>query len=357
MPGTVIRFETNTMHKDSTNPIHLFLPLFGHADDGVRRQAGLILLGTFGMRALTYLRRSLEDSDRELQNQARKALDSIAEIIDIDLVVQPHRSMYVECLGGMRVYIDNHEIQPDEWMQSGGGRAGGRKVRDVFAYLVHCGRRGATRKDLAMMVWGAAERAGNLARTLSTLRQILVQAGGNDFTRRALLIEGDRCALSPEVYLADVQLFEQTFDLASKTEDIQGLNVAIPLYRQVLQLYGGSYMADVAWGTDWPQERRERLVSNFVIAAERLAEHAYTRRLDHECITFCRQALDVDATADDITTWLLRAYARLGMWTELERAFRRYLRVTKLDVQAKESQSDAAIRKYYELTKSRERNG
>ena len=66
------------MREGSANPVHLFLPLLTHVDEAVRRQACLILLGTFGMRALTYLRRSLEDPDRHLQHQARKALDTIA---------------------------------------------------------------------------------------------------------------------------------------------------------------------------------------------------------------------------------------------------------------------------------------
>jgi DNA-binding SARP family transcriptional activator len=342
----------STMRELSANPIHLFLPLLTHEDASVRRQAGIILLGIYGSRALTYLQLLLNNVDLSIQEHARAALDVLSDLIDVEVAAHLHRPMYIECLGGLRVYIDHREIQPQEWAQPTRSRAGSRRVRDVFAYLVHSGRRGASRAELTRMIWGDSKRSANLARTLTALRQTLVQAAGESFAAQALVIDGDRCALLPELYLTDVQLFEQTFDLASKTEDTHGLSIAVPLYQQLLQLYGGMYMADVAWGHDWPQERRDRLTSNFVIAAERLAEHAYTNQQPQQCIEFCTRALEADPTADDVTVWLLRAFAQLGMRTDLERAFRRYLRHTGIDLQSQEALTDSVVRTYHSLTKN-----
>ncbi len=309
----------STMRELSANPIHLFLPLLTHEDASVRRQAGIILLGIYGSRAMTYLQILLHNVDLTMQAHARAALDVLSELIDVDVAAHLHRPMYIECLGGLRVYIGHREIQPQEWSQPTRSRAGSRRVRDVFAYLMHCGRRGASRAELTEMI--GLNKSSSLARTLTALRQTLAQAGGESFATQALMIDGDRCAIFPEIYLTDVQLFEQTFELANKTEDIHGLSMAIPLYQQLLHLYGGLYMADVAWGRDWPHERRDRLANSFVIAAERLADHAYTSQQPQRCIEFCLRALDVDPTADDVTVWLLRAYAQQCMWAEIERTF------------------------------------
>jgi two-component SAPR family response regulator len=340
----------STMRELSANPIHLFLPLLTHEDASVRRQAGIILLGIFGSRALTYLQLLLDNVDLSMQNHARAALGVLSDLIDVEVAAHLQRPMYIECLGGLRVYIDHREIQPQEWSQSTSSRAGSRRVRDVFAYLVHSGRRGASRAELTEMM--GLKRSTNLARTLTALRQTLAQSGGENFAAQALVIDGDRCALFPEIYLTDVQLFEQTFDLASKTEDIHGLSMTIPLYQQLLQLYGGLYMADVAWRHDWPQERRDRLTSSFVIAAERLAEHAYISQQPQQCIDFCMRALEADPTADDVMVWLLRAFAQLRMWTDLDRIFRRYLRHAGIELESQEALSDPVVHEYQVLMKN-----
>jgi two-component SAPR family response regulator len=342
----------STMRELSANPIHLFLPLLTHEDASVRRQAGIILLGIYGSRALTYLQLLLNNVDLSVQEHARAALDVLSGLIDVEVAAHLQRPMYIECMGALRVYIHNHEIQPQEWTQPGNSRAGARRVRDVFAYLVHSGHRGASRAELTRMIWGDLKRSANLARTLTALRQTLARAGGESFAVQALVIDGDRCALRPEIYLTDVQLFEQTFDLASKTEDVYSLSVAVPFYQQLLQLYGGLYMADVAWGHDWPQERRDRLTNSFVIAAERLADHAYTSQQPRQCIEFCMRALAVDPRADDVMVWLLRAFAQLGMWTDLGRAFRRYVRHAEIDLQSQEALTDPVVRTYHSLTKN-----
>src|SRR5204863_8741206 len=116
--------------------------------------ASLIRFSTVGEGAVTYLRRRLEDPDREVGQQARQALRKLGDIAGLEVELQPFRGMYVECLGHLRVYIGSHEIHPEDWAQLEGGRAGWRKVQGVFAYLIHCGRRGTSREELGAAVWG-----------------------------------------------------------------------------------------------------------------------------------------------------------------------------------------------------------
>ena len=237
-----------------SNPIELYLPLLTSADPAVRDQATLILLSTYGERGLTYLRRLLDAPD--LHDQARAALLAIAASSGLHVELRPFRGIYVRCLGELQVFVDAHEVVASDWAQIEGGRAGGRKVQGVFAYLVHCGRRGASRNEICEAVWGHAVSAVSLSRTLGALRQMLTQLGSPELARSVLISERERCTLSPTAYFSDADHFERTFDLACQSENRDGLAAALPLYHQVLALYEGPYMEAIPRASDWGQERR-----------------------------------------------------------------------------------------------------
>jgi DNA-binding SARP family transcriptional activator len=337
-----------------TNLARLYLPLLAHHQSDVRQQACLILLGTFGDRALTYLRRLLDDDDLQVRHDARLALLAFVEVTGGDVKIQPFRGMHVQCLGRMRVYIGNHELQPEDWAQPEGGRAGWQKVQAALAYLVHCGRRGASRDALGAAVWGGPVSAHSMARTLTALRQALGKdADGKDFAQQGLAIEADYCILDPDCYHTDVQMFEQVFNMATQVEQERGLGQAAPLYEQAVQLYNGPYMDDVVRGSGWAKPRREYLSSSFVIAAERLAEHAYLQGRHRECIKVCTLALEADPRADDVVVWLLRAYAELGQHADLEQAYHGYLRAADLRPHTAAAQQDPVTQAYQGLRRER----
>jgi len=340
------------MLETHANPVHIFLPLLSHTDDGVRRQAGLILLGVFGPRAQTYLHALLSDSHRQVQQQAHDALELLTEVGSTAIDSRLQRPLYIECLGAFRVFVHGQEIQLHEWGQPEGGRAGGRKVRDVFAYLVHCGTRGATRQEIIDMVWGGDGRAGQFSRTLTALRQLLAQRGDAHIAN-ALIVDRKHCALATNMYMTDVQWFEQAFEVASRIEEDRGLGHAEAFYRQTLNSYGGAYMADVAWGKEWYQERRDSLSNTYIIAAERLAEHAYNTKQHKRCIEWCQQALKVEPTAEEVMVLLLHAYQELGDWVRLERAFYRYVRLARIDLQGDEEQADPVVQQFHKLMQLR----
>lgn len=329
----------------------LYLPLLAHAQPAVRRQACMLLLGTYGDRALTYLRRLLDDPDPQVRQDARLALLSVRELTDKDIQLAPFRGMYVECLGRLSVYIGSRTLRATDWSQAEGGRAGYQKVQGVLAYLVHCGRRGVSRAALGAAVWGGAHSPSSLARTLSTLRQAFAaEPHGALIAERALTIEADYCRLDPEFYHTDVQLFEQAYSLAVQTEHDHGLAQAAPLYRQVLRLYAGPYMADVPRGSGWSQQRRDYLLGSFVLAAERCAEQLYSAQQYHECLAVCTPALEADPRADEVVVWLLRACAALGLHADLEHAYRGYLRAAQLGTGVDE-RDDPVAQTYHALAR------
>jgi len=253
----------------------------------------------------------------------------------------------------MRVYADNREVQAQDWAQADHGRAGWQKVQGVFAYLIHSGRRGATRDAIGTAVWGGPFSANSLSRTLTTLRQTLVKACGPAFVERALMITDDYCALDPTYYHTDMQLFEHTYDTAVRLEQESGLELATPIYSQAMHLYGGPYMADVPRGNGWSQARRDHLMNSFMIAAERMAEHSYGQRQYKQCIAICLAALDTDAAADEIIVWLMRAYAQEGRHAELEHIYRRYARALRIDLEDLADRQDPVVQAYRNLGKAR----
>jgi two-component SAPR family response regulator len=317
----------------------------------VRQQACAILLGTYGEHALTYLRRLLDDPDPKLRDQARVALQTVTELAGIATTPEPLAGIYIECLGRLRVHVDGREVRAEEWKEHEGGHAGWQRVQAGFAYLVHCGRRGATRAALSKAVWDGSTSSASFSRLLSTLQTVVASIIGPEFAERALVIGHDHYVLVTEAYHTDVQLFESAFDLACHAEETRDLAAAEPLYKQALQIYGGPYMADIARSSHWSQAERDRLMNSFVIAAERVAEHAYTQQDYQHCITFCSQALDVEENADDLVVWLLRAYNELGMLGDMGHAYQHYLRTAAVDPDSSEGQQDVVVQAYQALNR------
>jgi DNA-binding SARP family transcriptional activator len=338
------------MRDTSGNAARLYLPLLNHPQAEVRRQACAILLGTHGANALIGLRGLLDDPDPQVRLLARQAMHAVATIGDIEIAEQPCQRIYVECLGQLRVWVGGRQILPRDWMQPNSGRAGWRKVQGAFTYLVHRGRHGASRKALGQAVWGGPVSAASLARTLTALRQTLAGADDALLIERALTISGDWISFAADAYTSDANMFERTFEIACHTEEEQGLAAAAPLYTQTIRLYSGPYMLDIAGSDEWAEQRRDHLVGSVVIAAERLAEHAYAEQRYRECVAICRQALEIDAAAEELSSWLLRAYDRLNLRHEIGRAYRGYLRAAIVSPDEGEGRQNPVVRTYQELT-------
>jgi DNA-binding SARP family transcriptional activator len=332
------------------NVARLYLPLLVHTQADVRRQAGAILLATHGALALTALRALLDDTDPQVRAQARQGLGAITSIRGDEIAQQPSRGIYVECLGQLRVWIGSRQIAPRDWMQPESGRAGWRKVQGAFAYLVHRGRSGSRRKELGQAIWGGTVSAASLARTLTALRQTLAGTDDAALIERALTIDGDQIGFGADAYASDAHCFEQTFDIACHTEEEGGLAQAAPLYAQALRLYSGPYMLDVAGSDEWAQQRRDHLSGSAVIAAERLAEHAYAEQRYRQCVAICGQGLEIDETAEELSSWLLRAYDRLNLRHEIGRAYRSYLHAATVSPNEAEGRANTVVRTYRELT-------
>jgi DNA-binding SARP family transcriptional activator len=332
------------MAGQSERIVRLFLPLLAHPDEVVRRQAGLVLLCSYGAKAREYVQPLLRDSDMSVRDQVRSALETLSQLDEQAATESSPGELYVQCLGKFQVKINDQTLALDNW-ESSSARAGWQKVRRLFAYLVHCGRRGASRRSVMEAVWSGDLGPSNLSRTLVALQQTLAYVAGDALARKLLVITDDHCALDSDLFHTDVEQFQHTYDLAVRHEETQGLQAAAPLYAQAIDLYGGPYLADIGRAS-WAQERRDLLASHFINGCERLAEHAFAHGRYRECLELCRQALDVDIASDEVTVWLLRAYAALGRSAELERAYATYLRTAHLAPLGAEVNDDPVVAAY-----------
>jgi DNA-binding SARP family transcriptional activator len=342
------------MKSTGGNPARPYLPLLAHSQAEVRQQACTILLGAYGTGAIVALRALLDDAEPAVRQQARQGLHAIAAASGREIVDQPFPGIYVECLGQLRVWIGGRPILARDWMQPDSGRAGWRKVQGTFAYLVHRGRFGASRAALGQAVWGGQVSAGSLARTLTALRQTLASAGHTALIERALTISGDQISFAVDAYTSDARFFEQTFEIACYTESEQGLAAAAPLYARAVQLYTGTYMIDIAGGDEWGQRQRDHLLGNVIIAAERLAEQAFAEQRYRQCVAICRQGLEIDDTAEELSNWLLRAYDRLHLRHEIAQAYHSYLRAATVTPHGDEGRHNPVVRTYQELIGARD---
>jgi DNA-binding SARP family transcriptional activator len=176
------------------------------------------------------------------------------------------------------------------------------------------------------------------------VRDLLVQFGSPELAAQALSVSREHVALNPAIYQSDADLLGRTLDLACQHEAQEGLDAAVSLYHQVVGLYDGAYMEAVPRGNDWGSERRDLLANAYLLAAERLAEHTFSQGHYRECMAHCRAALVVDPAAEDVVTWLLRAYAQLGLTVDVDHAYRQYLEAAGIDPLCEPD--DAVVRTY-----------
>lgn len=341
------------MYTGNNNPASLFIPLLTNTNDHVREQAGLIFLGLFGTRSLTYLRRLLGNSNPELCQQAITALQQMAQLSDQSVYDQPFPIISVECLGRVRLYVGSEEVHIDELVHKTSRGVGWQKVEAALAYLIHCGRRGSSVASLGAAIWGSKVSQANVNRVLEALRRVLTSVCGDVMTSRLLRKADNHWSFAIDECFSDVQAFEQTLSRAYDVEISQGRCAAASIYEQAFHMYGGTYMAGLLKDAPWARTRRENLRSGYLVAAECLMEHCFDRERYRECITIGSSVFDDDETADEVVAWLLRAHHQLGEWSQVEYLYRRYLLANELDVQHAVVEEDIVAITYQKLRQLR----
>jgi DNA-binding SARP family transcriptional activator len=228
-----------------------------------------------------------------------------------DIDVHPGYQLRVQTLGAFRAWRGDLEIAPREWLRD--------KARQLFQLLLTHRSRWLQRDEIADRLWPnlspeAAARDFKVA--LNALNKAIEPNRSGDATFAFVVREGTAYRLRPE---ADVWLDAIEFDGACeaglRTSDLGQL-------RSALRLYRGDYLPDALY-EDWASEERERLLSLYLRAADKLAGLLIERGEYDEALDICQAILARDACWERAYRLMMTAHARQGNRPLALRAYQR----------------------------------
>lgn len=228
-----------------------------------------------------------------------------------DIAVHPGYQLRVQTLGAFRVWRSTVEIAPREWQRD--------KARQLFQLLLTQRGRWLQRDEIADRLWPnlapeAAQRDFKVA--LNALNKAIEPQRSADDAFAFIVREGSAYRLRPE---ADVWLdaieFERACEAGLRTSDLGQLRAALRFYR-------GDYLPDALY-EDWASEERERLLSLYLRAADKLAGLLIERSDFEEALDICQAILARDACWERAYRLIMTAHARQGNRPLALRAYQR----------------------------------
>jgi len=262
-----------------------------------------------------------------------------------DIQVHPGYQLRVQTLGAFRAWRGEAEIAPREWQRD--------KARQLFQLLLTERGRWLQRDELVDRLWpslgpDAALRDFKVA--LNALNRAIEPGHHPDDPFAFVAREGTAYRVRPEADLwVDAIAFEAVCEAGlhgpltgSSTEE------TLSHLRAALRLYTGDYLPEALYD-DWSAEARERLLSLYLRAADRLASTLIDRGQDEEALTACQAILARDDCWERAYRQMMLAYARQGNRPQAVRTYQRCVQTlkTQLDV-APSAETDAL---YAQLTR------
>ncbi len=166
--------------------------------------------------------------------------------------------LYIQTLGPFRVWREGREIERTGW--------GREKALHLLQFLVCQRGRLVHREQILEALWPGSPptTAGTGLRVaLSALRKTLASGPGAEFIHR----EGE--SLQLDLARVDADEFTRLVQSARALE-AKAASEAIRLYEAALALYHGDFLEENLYA-EWTSEERERLLTDYFSAAERLA--------------------------------------------------------------------------------------
>lgn len=225
--------------------------------------------------------------------------------------VHPGYQLRVQTLGAFRAWRGDSEIAPREWQRD--------KARQLFQLLLTHRARWLQRDEIADRLWPtlapeAAARDFKVA--LNALNKAIEPNRSGDATFAFVVREGAAYRLRPEADLwLDTIEFERACEAGLRSSDLGQL-------RSALRLYRGDYLPDALY-EDWASEERERLLSLYLRAADKLAGLLIERSEYDEALDICQAILARDACWERAYRLMMSAHARQGNRPLALRAYQR----------------------------------
>ncbi|MEZ4769455.1 MAG: BTAD domain-containing putative transcriptional regulator [Caldilineales bacterium] len=254
-------------------------------------------------------------SARNLGRQ-RPVAESLLARLDLARVeLHPGYQLRVQTLGAFRAWRGSDEIVAAEWHRE--------KARQLFLLFITQRRRRLERDEIVEKLWpdlspDAAERDFKVA--LNTLYRVL-EPNREARTPSAYIVrDGTHYGLRPGADLwLDADRFEQLLADGTRRLEVDE-DGGLALLREALALYRGSYLAEYPY-EEWCSVERERLLTLFLRAADRVAQALADRGRWQEVITVCQSILAADDCWENAYRLSIAAYAALGNRTQAMRVY------------------------------------
>lgn len=239
----------------------------------------------------------------------------------------PNWRWQVYCLGELRV--QRHDDTVVNWNVAKGAT---KKIKTLFAYLMECGKTGASMEQLADLLWpDAADRQkalGRLYHTVHALRMALEPGLTDGRASRHLLIRDGRCfLLLPDETWVDATAFEQFCYRGERLIEAGDEENALACYLTADKLYAGDLLADIPLAyaertdDDWCWSRRYWLQEMHLKLLVGLASIYRRRGAVREALANARRALAVDPCNEAAHREMMHSLHQAGRPDALERQY------------------------------------
>ncbi|MDQ3928976.1 MAG: bacterial transcriptional activator domain-containing protein, partial [Chloroflexota bacterium] len=224
----------------------------------------------------------------------------------------------VHLLGTFRVFRGDVEVEPREWQRD--------KARQLFQLLLTQRGRWLQRDEVVERLWPnlspeAALRDFKVA--LNALNKAIEPGHAADAPFAYIVRDGISYRIRPEADLwLDTEEFERRCQAGHRLLELGETEEAATNLRAALELYAGNYLPDALY-EDWASTERERLLSLFLRAADKLAGILVDSGRDDEALEVCARILTYDPCWERAYRSMMLAYAHRGERTLALRAYQR----------------------------------
>ena len=225
----------------------------------------------------------------------------LGEIGLSDAQSHPGYQLRVYTLGPFRVFRGGTEVEARDWQRD--------KARQLFQLLLTRRGRPLHREEIAEILWPSLspEAAGrDFKVALNALNRAIEPSRHADAPTAFIEREGAAYRLRPG---SDLWVDASAFEEGLRNAD--GVDVDIEVLQSVLALYQGNYLPDALY-EDWASAERERLLSLYLRAADKLAGALVERGRYSEVIEVCERILQHDPCWESAYRWAMIAYEQQG---------------------------------------------
>jgi len=261
-----------------------------------------------------------------------------------DILVHPGYQLRVETLGGFRVWRGAVEIAPREWQRD--------KARQLFQLLLIERGHWLQREEIVDRLWprlapDAAVRDFKVA--LNALNHSVEPDHPSDAPFAYVERRGTAYRFRPEADLwLDTAVFERECEAGLRLIEVRDeadeatADAAIARLRTAIALYKGDYLPKAVY-EDWSAEMRERLLSLYLRASDRLAGALIKRRQYEAGLEVCQAILAHDPCWERAYRLMMMAYARQGNRSQAIRVYQRCAEVLRDQLDVSPAPETAAL--------------